>query len=339
MNSDVIDMHVHFGAPKDEESGCYWSKEFEQTLAYLAMLLLTKSLFKKIDISRVKKHLLGTINGAKYVAKCVLLAMDQVYDEKGRVHPEWTHLHVPNRYLASLAIENERVLFGASVHPYRVDWEDELSFCFEQKAVLCKWITSSQQINPAHSKCEPFYKMLAAHKLPLLCHGGPEYAIPTSNKIYNEYNNPKHLTSALEQGVTVIVAHSALPYFWLADVNYQDDFKDLLKLFHQAEKENWNLYADVSAITGPLRMPYIERLRKEVPPERLLFGSDYPIPLSELSYNRSTGFFSWLGFICKVIFMKNPLDKNYLIVKEMGFDKRLFTNAQMLFSSIEYPAT
>jgi len=33
-------MHIHFGAPEDVQSGCYWSKEFEKTAAYLAMLLL-----------------------------------------------------------------------------------------------------------------------------------------------------------------------------------------------------------------------------------------------------------------------------------------------------------
>jgi len=49
------------------------------------MLLLTKSLFKKVDIHRVKKHLLGVINGAKQVDKSVILAMDEVYDENGVV--------------------------------------------------------------------------------------------------------------------------------------------------------------------------------------------------------------------------------------------------------------
>ena len=134
----------------------------------------------------------------------------------------------------------------------------------------------------------------------------------------------------------MIVAHCALPYFWLLDAEYQDDFREFLRLFKEAEKRNWNLYADISAITGPLRLPYIEKIMEQVPAKRLLFGSDYPIPLSELSYNKSTNFFAWLKFITKVMFMKNPLDKNYLIVKEMGFDERLFINAQNLFSSIRY---
>jgi len=182
MNGEIIDIHVHFGAPRDEESGCYWSEEFEKGVAFFAMRLVTNSLFGKINIQRVKKHMLGVINGSKFVHKSVLLAMDQVYDESGNVCKEKTHLHVPNSYLTSLAKENNRILFGASIHPYRPDWEKELHYCHENKAVLCKWIPSSLEIDPMHPKCLPFYKKLAEKKLPLLCHVGPEGAIPPFDK-------------------------------------------------------------------------------------------------------------------------------------------------------------
>ena len=33
MNDEIIDIHVHFGAPKDEDSGCYWSPAFEKGIA------------------------------------------------------------------------------------------------------------------------------------------------------------------------------------------------------------------------------------------------------------------------------------------------------------------
>ena len=334
MNKKIIDMHVHFGAPKDKESGCYWSEKFKKTAAYYAMLLLTKSLFKKVNLKRVKKHLFGQINSSQKVDKFVLLAMDQVYDEAGNVHPEWTHLHTPNSYLFKLAGENERILVGASVHPYRKDWEDELNYCIDNNAVLCKWIPSSQLINPEHPKCTSFYKKLARHNLPLLCHAGPEYAIPTSKNHYNEYNNPSYLRKALDLGVTVIIPHCALPYFWFFDVDYQDDYDDFLKLFEEAENNNWNLYADLSAIATPTRAPYIDEILTKIPHEKLLYGSDYPIPISEFSYNKSKGFFSWLKFIFKAMFMKNQLDKNYLIIQEMGFNDCVFTNADKLFNKI-----
>jgi mannonate dehydratase len=335
-DTNVIDMHVHFGAPENEESECYWSKEFQKSAAYYAMLLITKSIFKKIDIQRIKNQIFETIDGATHINHSVLLAMDEVYDTQGQVHPEWTHLYVPNNYIVKLSRENERILFGCSVHPYRSDWQDELDFSLENHTVLCKWIPSSQQIDPTSAQCAPFYRTLADHKLPLLCHAGPEYAIPTSKKQYNQYNNPKYIRQVLEQGVAVIIAHCALPYFWFFDADCQDDFREFMKLVEAADQKGWQLYADISAIATPLRAPYIKQILDSVPPERLLLGSDYPIPISELTYNRSKNFFSWLKFVFQVMFMKNQLDKNYLLLQKMGFDKSVFTNAAKLFSKIEY---
>lgn len=341
MNNEIIDIHTHFGAPKDEQSGCYWSEEFTKQPAYYAMLLLTKSLFKKVDIQLVKKHMLGAINRSKFVNKSVLLAMDEVYDENGTRHQEWTHLFVPNRYIAGLAKNNPRVLFGASVHPYRNDWSKELDYCLENRAVLCKWIPSAQMINPEHPKCVPFYKKLVEYQLPLLCHCGPEYSIPTMDKTYNEYNNPKYLRTALDEGVTVIIAHCAMPFWGVFDKEYHDDWDEFLKLFEKDDEQGWNLYADLSAVCTPFRKQYIEEIMQmvdKIPHEKLLYGSDYPIPVFEITLNKSMNFFRWLGFILKLIFMRNLLDKNYLVIKEMGFDECIFTNASKLFKKIRYPS-
>lgn len=336
MIPNSIDMHIHFGAPRDEYSGCYWSKEFTKTAAYYAMLLLTKSLFKKVTVQRVQDQLLKVINSSSLIEKGVLLALDEVYDENGIVHKDKTHLHTPNRYLAQLAQENERVLFGASVHPYRLDWREELDYCLQHQAVLCKWIPSSQLIDPGHGKCVPFYQKLAQHNLPLLSHAGPEYAIPTSDEKYNELNNPKYLRAALDEGVTVIIAHCALPYFYKLDIPYQDDLDEFLKLFEEAGQKGWKLYADISAITGPMRAPYVQMIIDSVPEDRLLFGSDYPIPISGLSYHSRLSFFAWIKFLGQLLRIKNPLDQNMRIIEKMAFDASIFTNAATLFGKIQY---
>ncbi len=336
MPSEVIDVHIHFGAPKDEESGCYWSDDFERMAAYYFLLIVTNSLFKKITRERVEKHLLKRIIKSKKVDKSVLLALDQVYDENGQVQRNWTNLFVPNNFIVKLANQHERILLGASVHPYREDWENELDYCLENRAVLCKWIPSSQIIDPSDSKCIPFYRKLAKHQLPLLCHAGPEYTIPTQDKKYNEFNNPKYLRIALDQGVTVILAHCALPYFGFLDVDYQDDLDEFYRLFEEVEKNSWNLYADVSAVATPLRAPYMEKIINKIPHERILFGSDYPLPASELSYTNSKNIFKWLKLIWQAIQIRNPLDKNYTVIKNMGFDDIIFTNAANLFAQIKY---
>jgi len=333
---DIIDIHVHFGSPRDEKTGCYWSGDFEKTAAFVAMLLVTKSLFKKVSPERLRKVILGTINKSKYVHKSVVLALDEVYDQDGVKHPEWTHMHVPNSYVAQLASENERILFGASVHPYRDDWQEELEFCLQNGAVLCKWIPSSQQIDPSHHKCLDFFRLLAKHNLPLLCHAGPEYTIPTSNKEYIKFNNPLFLKNALNIGVKVIVAHCALPYFGAFENDYIDDYDDFKKMLQEADEQSWNLYADLSAVATTVRAFYLKELVPQLDHQRLLFGSDYPIPASILSYNKIGNIFSWIKYLFKqVLRMSNALDKNYKIIRGMKFDDVVFTNAAMLFDQIK----
>jgi predicted TIM-barrel fold metal-dependent hydrolase len=326
MNGDVIDIHVHFGAPEDAESGCYWSEKFEKGVAFFAMRLVTNSLFGKITIQRIQKHIIGVINGSKYVDKTVLLAMDQVYGENGIACKEKTHLHVPNFYLAELAKENDRILFGASIHPYREDWDDELLNCLENKAVLCKWIPSSHQIDPRHPRCLPFYRKLAEHHLPLLCHVGPEGAIPPFDKQSQELNSPRLLRNALDAGVTVIAAHAALP---LLPPPLESDrfYQELIALFRERESRNWQLYADLSAINLGPRNFYIDKIKNDIPVQRLIFGSDYPIPILDISQKPHLSLWNWLKHFFQTIVIKNPLDKNYALIKNMEFDEAIFHNA------------
>jgi predicted TIM-barrel fold metal-dependent hydrolase len=336
----VIDFHVHFGSPRDEASGCYWSEEFERTAAYAAMLLLTKNLFRKISYATVHKHMTDVVRGSRFVSQTVFLAMDQVYDSNGKACPDRTHLHVPNRCIAGIAAENPRILFGASVHPFRPDWEEELDRSLKEGAVLCKWIPSAHMIDFGETRrLERFYQRLADARLPLLCHAGPEYSIPSSfsEAEAHDANNPAHLRAALEHGVIVVVAHCALPYFGIFDSPYEDDFRAFLGLFNESSSKGWNLYADLSALTGFFRLPYVRDEILRLPHERLLMGSDYPIPISELCHSRRTDFFAWLKFFLKVMRLKNPLDKNYMLIREMGFSDCVFTNAGRLFSAIRRP--
>jgi len=332
MNDEIIDIHVHFGAPKDEDSGCYWSPAFEKGIAYFAMRLVTNNLFGKITIQRVKKHMLGVINGSKYVNKTVLLAMDQVYDENGNVRKEETHLHVPNSYLIELAnennsiSENNAILFGSSIHPYRTDWEEKLQYCLENNAVLCKWIPSSQQIDLKHPKCLPFYEKLAEYNLPLLCHVGPEAAIPPFDKLSQELNSPRLLRPALDAGVTVIAAHAALPLF-PPPLGSDQSYQELITLFQERESKNWRLYADLSAINLGPRNLYIDKVKEDIPPQCLVFGSDYPIPILDISQKPHLSIWHWFKHFLQTIFMKNPLDKNYVLIKNMEFDETLYYNA------------
>ncbi|MGE5340129.1 MAG: amidohydrolase family protein [Candidatus Omnitrophota bacterium] len=333
MTNEIIDMHIHFGAPSDpkDPNGCYWSKEFEDTITYFALRVITRNLFGDVTIDKIKSQMIKIVNDSKYVKKGLFLALDQVYDPNGTPRKDLTHLHTSNKYLANLAAQNPRILFGASVNPYRKDWEAELDFCIQKNAMLCKWLPSAQNIDPSNSAFIPFYKKLAKHNLPLLCHTGPEYSIPPFEQARQLLNHPKLLRNALDNGVTVIAAHVALPLF---PIDNTDDLKELIALFKEADKKKWNLYADISAMLFVNRSAVYQVYRKEIPQDRLIMGSDYPIPMSEFTVTRSSSLMKRLQILTQSIFMQNLLDKNYTLLKEMGFTPEVLSRASVLFSKI-----
>lgn len=335
-----IDIHVHFGAPSAPDDGCWWSKKFTEGFAYFAMRAVTGTLFKPVDYLRVKKHLFRKLNRSKLVDQAVFLALDKVYDEQGHPHLEdLTHLYTSNRLISALAVEfretygRDRILLGASVHPFNPRWEEELDWCLDNQAVLIKWLPSSQMIDLSHPKCLPFYDKLAAHALPLLCHAGPEYSIPSSDEAFQEYNNPIHLIPALERGVTVILAHCSLPL--VKEIDGMRAYEEMVGLFSEADSKGWKLYADLSALLMITRSFLIkERVIDALPHNRLLMGSDYPIPISEAAYIKGRDFFKKLRIFWTALKLRNPLDKNAYVLGNMGFDPEVFHSASDIFSSI-----
>jgi uncharacterized protein len=325
MEPNIIDVHIHIGIPCDQETGCYWSDKFTDGLAFLAMRIITGSLCKEVTRKSVEEHMLGVINGAQIVGHGVLLALDEVYDEAGVRKLDLTNLYVSNKYVAGLAKDNPRVLFGASVHPFRPRWREELDFCLNNGAVLCKWLPSAQGIDPSHPQCVQFYKALKDANLPLLCHVGPEASIPPAKDEYKAYNHPNLLKPALDAGVRVIFAHCATPLF---DLDTKDeDFDQLVAILAQDKGASKPLvFADLSALLIGTRGNYIERIKNEMPKERLLFGSDYPIPIFGTGKPKGPLAAQWIKYKLSAAGSKNPLDKTYIELRK-HFDSVVFTNA------------
>jgi len=346
MAEPIIDVHIHVGGPggeaDDDQSGCAWSDEFEHTEAYWAILLTTGTSPVDLTQKKITKKVLKTLKKAK-VDKGVLLGLDRVHDPDGRAYgvdgpvERRSHLVVPNSYLARLREENpKKVLFGCSIHPYRVreDLEKEFRFCVERGAVLCKWIPSAQMIDPGDGKCERLYELLREHKIPLLSHCGPEPTVPTSYREDPEfaanpyrYNHPMYLKTPLEMGVTVIVAHCSVPYYGVFSPDYKMYLQSILELFKRAEETGWewDLYADVSALCSLfISEDIIETIKAGIPKERLLLGSDFPVPAVHLGFVRKK---PSLWELIKLHFA-NPITRNKsLLIDYMGFDRQILYNA------------
>lgn len=236
--------------------------------------------------------------------KAVILAFDAVYRDDGTRDDANTHLFVENDYVAELAARHQKVLFGASIHPYRRDAVQELERCAKMGAVLVKWLPLTQVMDPESPRCFEFYEALAHHRIPLLCHTGGEQTLTSPDKTVRD---PAKLLPALQRGVTVIAAHCGTRSLW-----WEESF---LETFCRMVKEHERFYGDTAAITLPTRSYCLKRVLSDLQVRsKLVHGSDWPV----MSWPpvRSLG----LGKSWKAFGEGNWMKRDILIKRQLGFE-------------------
>ncbi len=271
----------------------------------------------------------------------VLLAMDGIYNNKGKheLLVKETELLVSNRYLFRKVcemnedlqksndekIKNKKFLFGASVSPNRLDWEIELNYvCTQTDAVLLKWIPSAMHIEVWKNEHKRFYEMLKQYNLPLLCHVGPEYAF-IEGISQNSLDNYKYLERPLEYGVKVIAAHCAAPFFPI-DRNDLDEFIGYMKSSNMGN--NISLWADTSALTSATRIGYLPKIVRNIKPEWLVNGSDFPVPISGTEHLPLLTYDMSIDEYKEILNTKNPFDLDVRIKRAHGFSDLILSNAK-----------
>jgi hypothetical protein len=319
----IIDCHVHVGILGD--TWPHWggmSTSFQKEFVF-QIFLLYAGLKPPVTDQKMYDKSVQTIAESD-VDQVVCLAVDPVYTPQGVRKTSASHLWVDNDYILHLQKDpslneggKQRVLFGASVHPYDPLFRDRVKKCVDLGAILIKWVPSSQQINLADPRVGSALEFLATAKggkpLPLLLHCGPEYAIPTfdnctksydflewnwTDRILNLFHWPRwhspgivriheNLKKGLSSGAVIIFAHVGLPYYfggWIGKLFEHSDFDSVRDYLAENTTGRWpgKCYADVSALCTPVRKAFYPEVRK-LPQEFLLFGSDFPTPAFELS--------------------------------------------------------
>lgn len=215
--------------------------------------------------------------------KAMLLAFDWFHDAQGRTVPERSTFYVPNDHVRKVASTNAgRFEWLASVHPYRHDAISELERVAKLGARGIKWLPAAQGMDPASRECIPFYDALARLKLPLLVHCGAEQAVHGGDT--QHLGNPLRMRLALDHGVKVIVAHCAtlgedIDTDKGGDGPRTDSYWLFARLMDDPQYKG-RLFGDISAITQVNRKPGIlhDLLSRDEWSDRLLHGSDYPLP-------------------------------------------------------------
>ena len=330
--AEVIDVHVHIAAKS--APGCLVSPTMEHQPAFAFMLLadgVARGDLRRDFDGTIRAKVVAAIDGAPGVDRTIVLALDAIYDDHGVRRDADSHLVVANDYVRALAASHPKVLFGASVHPNRgpAAGRAELERCLfgDPPAALVKWIPNSQRIDPADPRHDWFYETLAAAGVPLLCHTGAEHAIPVPPPVaeHQRLGDPGRLRRALDVGVTVIAAHASTRFFPFE----RDHLRDLAAMMREAESNGrWQLFADVSAMCVWPRITVVPRVLEAIPGERMVLGSDYPIPVAEMPPILVRGL-TPAGH-ARIRAIANPIEKNYRQLLAMGFPEGVGTRAAKL---------
>jgi predicted TIM-barrel fold metal-dependent hydrolase len=307
----LIDCHVHLAAFPDGDNGCYISPKMLKSPLF-RFLLWKHQLSPSNPREANQKYLddlLTELRASRHVQKAVLLGMDGVYDQNGRLDQAHTDFLISNNYVLKTAgaYPNE-FLAGVSINPQRRDAVEEVHRCADAGASLVKVLPNAQQFNPANTRYQSFYRTLAERKLPFLSHVGYEFSLIGKDQ---SVGDPDRLRLALDQGTTVIAGH-ACSYGLMFYEKFLPTFQDLAKRYP-------HFYADISALTLPNRLRMLLHLRRY--PEihdRLLFGTDYPLSVFHIA--------AWgrvaIGTLRDMIRTKNRFDRQVAVCRGLGLGFR-----------------
>jgi uncharacterized protein len=275
-----------------------------------------------------------------------LLAFDKNYRPDGSENLEKTEFYVSNEYVFDLADQYPDLFVpNISVNPYRSDAIQELQKGADRGARIVKWLPNAMGIDPSDPRCDSFYQKMKELDLVLLSHGGEEKAVEARED--QKLGNPLLLRRALDHGVRVIVAHCAglgdNVDLDSADNQTVPNFDLFMRLMDEKRYEGL-LFGEISAMTQFNRVgkPLTTVLRREDLHERLLNGSDYPLPaINVLIRTRTLVKAGYINADERVslneIYDYNPLLFDFVLKRTMrlpGTDKRLpaavfMTNASL----------
>jgi predicted TIM-barrel fold metal-dependent hydrolase len=314
-----IDMHVHVVGNGSGGTGC-WLKVTGWHRPMAAMMLRhiglpAGSLRGNLDRLFVER-LLALVRESS-VKAAVILAHDRVHDEQGTPLENVGSFYVPNDYVLRLAEEHPEFIPAVSIHPARPDALEELDRCLERGAAMMKCLPNCHNIDCSDRRYTRFWERMAGAGLPLLAHTGGEHTVPVVRK---ELADPRVLQWPLECGVTVIAAHCGTKS-GLFDPEY-------FQVFAEMTRRHPNLYGDTSAFNVPIRGRHVKRCLESPLVERMLHGSDYPVPVH--------GHFAWLrGQVDWAAFRRwekcpNIVERDYQLKRAMGFPPEVFTRVARL---------
>ena len=309
-----VDFHVHLFGVGDGGTGCVlstWQRRHWNYPFFLRLLGLSDN--GRLDQDYVAE-LVRQLR-ASSVQRAVLLAQDARYDLRGRPDREATNFYVPNDYLFRIVAEYPNLFIPCiSINPARRDAIEELDRCAEKGARALKIHPPTQDVNPVEQRFRPFYRRVAEHRLLLMVHTGSEHSSHVTDETLT---NPAHLVTALEEGCTVIAAHSGMGSFLDRRPFREDYLLNLVELIRRFP----NLYCETAVLASLFRWRCLPRILEEpTVVDRLLYASDWPFTSNALVFwNRLTP-----GRLLSLASEPNLFERDYQLKRELGLPPKVF---------------
>ena len=324
----ALDCHVHIIGDGSSGSGCFlMPRGYSRFLAQIIVrhLGMPPSTLRTGLDAAYESRLVEMVRESSLDA-AVILAHEYTRDSQGNIIEGFNTFYTPNDYVLNLAKRHPEFLPAVSIHPARPDALDELDRCIEGGAVMMKCLPNVHNIDCSNRRFKRFWERMAEAGIVLLAHTGGELSLPVYN---HAFANPEVLLFPLECGVTVITAHSGTNSL-LFDPNYVETFLEMIKQYP-------NLYGDNSALLTPFRSKDLKRLAETNIQERIVHGSDLPIPVSGL-WTGLRGALSWKDYR-QWNSISNVLERDLKLKQAIGFGDEVFQRlSRLLKLSVDIPA-
>jgi len=279
----AVDCHTHIFCWGENPNEGFLSPRTQQGWITRAVLFLTrlKSEPGATMSEKIRNRLIRELTESQ-LDYAVVLAQDGVYNEHGEIDRERTHFFVANDTVLRLAEDCPKIIPGCSINPMRHDAIEELERIHTAGGRLIKIHTAIQGVDPSLEQFEPFYRRAVELNMVLMFHTGYEHSCTV---ISQKFTDPRRLVRPLDVGATVIAAHCGT----CACFDRESYYPGFIEMMHRYP----NLYGDTAVLASFIRPTALGRLAKEPQSirDRILHGSDYPLPPSRLPYLHRTGVF------------------------------------------------
>lgn len=326
----ILDMHCHTAGVGAGGSGCFVSKELRNNFRfniYLKAFGVTLAEVEEKGDQLLIERLAKRVAESERVGAAIILAMDGVIGDDGKLARDRTEFFIPNEYVAKETAKYPTLFFGASINPRRPDALERLQWAKDNGARLVKWLPSIQFIDPSDKSFEPFYRKLVELDLPLLTHAGQERSFTHAR---DELADPVRLKLPLDLGVKVIVAHAA-------STGENEGEEDIDRLIGMLETYP-NLYSDISSMTQINKPGYLAKALSESRFEgKLLYGSDFPL----INTAAVSPWYFPLNLsreqMQNISAIENPWDRDVVLKEALGVPAKIFAKPAEFFG-ITWPS-